>query len=179
MRRWLLILLAVSQIGAAKPALTDSNAFEPVSLIAIVANPDLFDGKRVRVEGFLILEFEGDSLYLDKSAYEASLTRNALWIGAPAWADPRTQRGLTRRYVFVEGTFNPRHHGHMGAWPGALENVRLIRPAFTRGDFEQYMLRNSNGVLRQAIPGGLAVFFGLLIAFSLLARLRIRRRPRL
>jgi hypothetical protein len=178
MSRRLLILLAASQIGAAIPASSGPNTFEPVSMIAIIANPERFDGKRVRVDGFLILEFEGNALYLDKDAHEGGLTKNAVWIDAPAWADTRAQKRLTGRYAHVEGTFNPRHHGHLGLWSGALEDVHLIQPTFTTTDFRREKFENSDAVLRQAMVPGLIVFFSLLIAFSLLNRLRIWPRPR-
>src|SRR6266850_7297599 len=35
-----------------------------VSLLELVARPELFDGKRVRVTGYVHLEFEGNALYL-------------------------------------------------------------------------------------------------------------------
>lgn len=177
MKRWLLVFFAASQIGAETPTYS-SRGLEAVPLVAVVANPGDYAGKRIRVEGFLILEFEGNSLYLDKEGYKAGLTGNALWVDTPSWADPAAQKRLSGRYALVEGTFNPLRHGHVGAWGGALENVSLIRPTSTRSDYQQWKIQNSDTVLLQAMPRGLAVFFSLLIAFSLIARLRIRRRPR-
>jgi hypothetical protein len=35
-------------------------------MIQLIANPQAWDGKHVRVIGFLRLEFEGDALYLHR-----------------------------------------------------------------------------------------------------------------
>src|SRR4051812_16809265 len=58
------------------PAMMDVSR---VSLITLIANPATYDGKRVRVIGFLRLEFEGNNLYVAKSDYEAAISKNAVW----------------------------------------------------------------------------------------------------
>jgi len=40
------------------------NGPEDVSLIQLIANPQAYDGKTVRITGFLHLEFEGNAIYL-------------------------------------------------------------------------------------------------------------------
>src|SRR4051812_30757429 len=52
------------------------------SLIELIARPELYDGKRVRVAGFADLEFEGNSLYLSREDYVQMLTRNGVWLDA-------------------------------------------------------------------------------------------------
>jgi hypothetical protein len=43
----------------------DPNAVD-VSVVQLIANPQLFDGKKVRFVGFLRREFEGDAFYLHR-----------------------------------------------------------------------------------------------------------------
>ena len=56
-----LVILACVLVLLA-PAVTPLPAEDPadVSLIQLIANPQMFDGKLVRVIGFLRLEFEGN-----------------------------------------------------------------------------------------------------------------------
>jgi hypothetical protein len=53
------------------------------SLIALIARPELYDGKVVRVIGFVRFEFEGNALYLSRLDYENAVSRNGLWIDPP------------------------------------------------------------------------------------------------
>ena len=50
-----------------------------VTLVQLIANPEKFDGKQIRVIGFLRLEFEGNVLYLHREDYENSLF-DGIWV---------------------------------------------------------------------------------------------------
>ena len=99
------------------------------SLIELIARPELYDGRRVRVMGFVNFEFEGNGLYLGREDWERSIIRNALWIDPPPGfeSDSGAARASpNRRYVIVEATFNARHRGHLSMFSGALENVTRL-----------------------------------------------------
>src|SRR5262245_15252541 len=53
-----------------------------VSLLQLVATPDVFDGKHVRVQGFVRIEHEGTAIYLHREDAEHMLTKNGLWLVA-------------------------------------------------------------------------------------------------
>jgi hypothetical protein len=72
--------------------------YQPVSLVALLASPERFDGHKVRVSGFITLGFEDLGLHLDKNAYDAGLRSNALWLDRPAWLSSRAARRLNGRY---------------------------------------------------------------------------------
>src|SRR6266404_9792094 len=94
------------------------NAQEPtdVTLIQLIANPDKFDGRLIRVIGFLRLEFEGNVLYLHREDYENAILGNGIWVDVtPA---------LTMNYVLPEGVFSSGDRGHMGMWSGTIKQVR-------------------------------------------------------
>ena len=99
------------------------------SLITLIARPELYDGKPVRVVGFIRFEFEGNALYMSRADYENNVTRNGLWIdpppgfrsfNGPVKAKPNSQ------YALVEAIFSARNRGHMGMWSGALEHVTRL-----------------------------------------------------
>src|ERR1041385_6933670 len=92
-----------------------------VSMVQLIATPEKFDGKVVRVTGFLSLEFEGVGLYLHREDFQ-NMTRNGLWIRPPE----KTDLNLSRHYVEVVGTFEAKEGGHMGAFPAGIGNVTKI-----------------------------------------------------
>jgi hypothetical protein len=94
-----------------------------VSMIELLANPERFHKKQVRVEGFLNLTFEGNALYLHKEDFEHSLDRNGLWLSVPKGWHGTGQPCTNKTYVLMEGVFNAEQTGHMGLWSGSLESV--------------------------------------------------------
>jgi hypothetical protein len=98
-----------------------------VSIVQLLATPEKFDGKLVRVFGFLRLAFEGDALYLHREDDAQGLTRNAVWVDRTE-AMEREQAKLNAHYVLVEGMFDAEDTGHMGLFGGALKKVTRIIP---------------------------------------------------
>lgn len=92
-----------------------------VSLIQLIANPEKFHGKYVRVVGFVNLEFEGDAIYLHEDDYKYGLTKNGLWLTLSGEQDIRK---FDRKYVLVQGTFNAKDQGHGDLFSGAVENIK-------------------------------------------------------
>jgi len=86
-----------------------------VGLIQLLQSPGEFDGKRVRLVGFMHQQAGDDALYLHQ---EDTAQGSALWVDAPADAT-----GLDGKLVVCEGTFNAGKHGHPGTYGGELENV--------------------------------------------------------
>ncbi|MFZ1058039.1 MAG: hypothetical protein WAP47_02480 [Candidatus Rokuibacteriota bacterium] len=93
-----------------------------VSLIQIIANPTAFDQRRVLVEGYVVLEFEHQAIYLSEADAKHTITRNGLWLDV----NERVYAARARfhgRYALVEGTFNARRRGHLGLSSGVIENI--------------------------------------------------------
>jgi hypothetical protein len=113
--------------------LSGLNGEEPINatLLQLLANPEKFDGKLIRVIGFLRLEFEGDALYFHREDYENALLGNGIWVDAtPEMKKQKT--GLNMNYVLLEGVFNSGDKGHMDLWSGAIQQIRraeVWRPA--------------------------------------------------
>jgi hypothetical protein len=102
-----------------------ANKPENVSLVQLIANPDQYDGKLVRVFGYLNLEFEGDALYLHEEDFRRGLTRNGIWVSLVAAKVKQTTRP-NRRYVLVEGVFNAKDNGHMGLFAGSIGAIQRL-----------------------------------------------------
>jgi hypothetical protein len=96
-----------------------------VSIIQLVANPAVYDGKVVRLIGFIHFEFEGNAIYLHKEDYDHAITNDGLWVDlAPGFSAKECQG----RYVIIEGTFRANDHGHMGMWSGAVRGITRCDP---------------------------------------------------
>ena len=113
-----------------QPGSTDPRPGEPIldaSLIQLIANPDRYDGKPVRVLGFLHVEFEGTALYLSRDDANYLITRNGLWISFERSPGPKSP--VNRKFVLIEGTFDKTLVGHMGSWSGGIRAIRRVEEA--------------------------------------------------
>ena len=91
-----------------------------LSMVDLIANPELFDGAKVLVVGYVHVEFEGRGLYLHKDDFVYHITRNGLWLAETNIVD------LTKcqdTYAYVKGIFRAGIGGHNDAWSGTLERV--------------------------------------------------------
>jgi hypothetical protein len=101
-----------------------ASATEPldVSLIQLIANPKDFDGKIVRLIGFVKLEFEGNAIYFHQDDYKFGISKNALWLDITE--DIRKKQAhFDERYIILEGTFNAENTGHMGMFSGSIQKI--------------------------------------------------------
>ena len=93
-----------------------------VSLIQLIANPLSFDGKRVLLTGYVVLEAENTAVYLHEDDARYGIARNGLWLEVPRGGESHRAR-FHQQYVLIEGTFDARRRGHRGMFSGTLENI--------------------------------------------------------
>jgi hypothetical protein len=95
------------------------------SLIELISSPERFRGLWVRVIGYVVLEFEGNAVYMHEEDFVHGIMRNALWLEVSSNGPPTLARP---GYAIVEGRFAADVHGHMGLFSGALTELRRISP---------------------------------------------------
>jgi hypothetical protein len=95
-----------------------------VSLLQLIAAPDAFDGKYVRVHGFVCIEHEGTAVYLHREDCEHVLTKNGLWLKAEGSKEAQ----VNDRYALIEGRFTAKKKGHRDLWSGSIEEVTRMEP---------------------------------------------------
>jgi hypothetical protein len=93
-----------------------------VSLLQLIATPDAFEGKYVRVHGFVRIEHEGTAIYLHREDYEHMLTKNGLWLAASVAVAEGSKEAQ------VQGRFTAKTQGHLGLWSGAIEDITRMQP---------------------------------------------------
>jgi len=94
---------------------TSHDAIE-VSLINLIATPEQYDGKLVRVIGVGEVKFESNGLYFSKDDYKKVITKNAVWLELDEKLLETTYENLKKsngKYVLVEGIFNSKKKGHL------------------------------------------------------------------
>lgn len=98
---------------------------QPVNatMVQLIANPEKFDGKLIRVIGFLRLEFEGNVLYLHREDFENSILGDGIWVNVNPEMTNQSN-ALNMHYVILVGFFSSRDHGHMGMWSGTITQIR-------------------------------------------------------
>ena len=96
------------------------------SIIQLLARPEVYDGKRVRLAGYIHFEFEGNGIYLHREDEQRNLFRNGFWVQVKEGSSIAPQ--CQDRYVLVEGTFVSRNHGHLGLWSGAIVDITRCTP---------------------------------------------------
>ena len=109
---------------------------QEVSLVQLIANPNQYDGKLVRVIGFCRLEFEGNALYLHREDFEMHIHKNGIWLQA-GWPVPENLVEMSDEYVIVEAVFSAERKGHFGMWSGSLEQVTRLDRWGPRSEIER------------------------------------------
>jgi len=101
-------------------------AAEDVSLIQLIANPQTYDEKTIRVIGFLRLEFEGNVLYLHNEDFLHGIEKNGLWVDLPRDITQEQIRTINNHYVICTAKFVAKMHGHMSMNSGEVSNITRL-----------------------------------------------------
>lgn len=90
-----------------------------VSLAELLKAPERYHRSRVRVEGEVVLEFEGNTLCPVRKPTD---WQTCAWLDIENLKDP----GFRRAHAVVEGTFDGENLGHLGIAGGTIEKITLI-----------------------------------------------------
>lgn len=104
----------------------DTSVIKDVSIIALIANPLLYNHSKIRIIGYLHLEFEGTCIYIHKEDYKNAISKNALWIDLISREKMRSLQKFSDHYVIIEGIFNAGDKGHMEMNSGTVTNISRI-----------------------------------------------------
>jgi len=101
-----------------------TDGFEPVSLIALIANPSKFHARKILTVGYLRFEFEAQGLFLSRDDGKILVTKNATWLEVNEKSlDAKVMRALSGKWVRIIGVVNAKDNGHMGMYSLAIENI--------------------------------------------------------
>jgi hypothetical protein len=98
------------------------------SIVELIANPLKYDNKRVRIIGFVRLEFEGNAIYLHREDFLHGISENSVWVNVPKAITKEQMTEVNEKYVICEGVFHASSHGHMGMFSGELSDINRLEP---------------------------------------------------
>lgn len=93
------------------------------SLVHVIAHPERYHDKLIKLIGFCSLKFEGKAIYLSESDYVYGVTKNGIWLSAEL-SDNNMK--LHNNYIIVVGTFDMNYQGHLEGYFGSLTNLTRL-----------------------------------------------------
>jgi hypothetical protein len=121
---WMMAAVLAMNLGFAQ--LAQAAAAQTVPMQQLLADPQRFEGQRVRTTGFLRLQFEANALYQSRDDFNNAVMQHAIWLDLTN-AQLRRLGKLNNGHVVVEGVFTAQYKGSGGKWPGALRPVADVR----------------------------------------------------
>lgn len=107
----------------------DLQNIEDISLINLIAFPEKFNKKLIRVIGICEIEFEGNGLYFSESDYDQTITKNAVWLDIDEKLPSMTYEDLKKmngKYVIIEGVFDAKDKGHFDMYSGSIKEINRL-----------------------------------------------------
>jgi hypothetical protein len=109
-----------------EPSNVNLKYVQEVSIISLISNPEKYNGSRVRIIGYLNMEYENDAIYLHKEDYDLKINKNSIGIEIlRRQRDSLNSKGYNNKYVFVEGTFNM-HRANEGSFNSSVVKITRL-----------------------------------------------------
>jgi hypothetical protein len=118
-----IVIFAACLLGVGSAQSNDSAALK-VALVSLITRPENFDGKRVQVSAWGVIEYEGAALYLSEADHQYLITRDGVWLDLSGISkEPEEATG----YFQVVGTFLAGDvlRGHAGRLTKIEKIIRL------------------------------------------------------
>jgi hypothetical protein len=120
----LIFAIVLSSLEAIEPS---PNSFTNVSMMQVITTPDRYDGKMVKLRGYLHVRAEDTALYFTKDHADYRLKENGIWIVLrESPYSFKEQQHLDGAYVVIEGVFDMKQRGHFSAWQGGIHTVTRL-----------------------------------------------------
>lgn len=91
-----------------------------LSMVQLLANPEKYDGDRIRVAGYIHFEPDSNAIYLHREDLEHHIFRNGVWVSMSEGTSPE---GCQDSYVVIEGVYRARTTGRMSLWSGEITRI--------------------------------------------------------
>ena len=123
-------LFALGKVVAQEPspATREPSAYTPdVSLISLIATPEKFDGKYVRISGVAYFDQKANlySIFLTREDKRRANGANSIFLYlAPSLGNVS---GLNDKFVLAQGVFRAQDHGRLNSFAAALAEVDRVK----------------------------------------------------
>ena len=93
-----------------------------VGMVALLAAPERYEGKRILTHGFLSIHFENDALYLHEEDFRHALTKNSFALRLTE-AQRKQFKPLSQKYVVIAGRMYSCGPERSDLWGGAIGDI--------------------------------------------------------
>jgi hypothetical protein len=96
----------------------------PLSVLDLLLNSKNYVNQTIKVEGYLIREFEHSALYFSKEGLGNRMSSQAIWID---WQNSKViGNNCNNKLVIIYCKFKPGPYGHRGMFRGELYDIEDI-----------------------------------------------------
>jgi starvation-inducible outer membrane lipoprotein len=103
-----------------------SIACRDLSMLALISNPQTYDKQRVRIKGFIHLEFEGNCIYLHEEDFTQHIEKNGLCLEFKNQGAVDSIFKFSDHYVTIEGVFDSHNLGYMSMNSGCIKQITSL-----------------------------------------------------
>jgi hypothetical protein len=115
-----------SYVDTTAKSIVSPKLYEEVSIISLLATPDKYNGRAVRIIGYLNMEYENDAIYFHEEDYLHKISKNC--IGVEIHKQDRQlshYQSCNKKYVFVEGIFDM-NRKNTGSFDCSIINIKRL-----------------------------------------------------
>ena len=94
------------------------------SVLSLTATPEEFDGKRVRVVGYVVSQMEVWGVFDSEADRREGGFKRGVWL--ETYGTPYAQ--VNEADAIVEGTYDASSCGHLGMWSGTIREITRLEP---------------------------------------------------
>jgi hypothetical protein len=131
-KKWVRILfftmpmVIVSMRHQSSIAFAESQEPQNVSMVALLANVQNFDGKLILTQGFLLIKPDMDTLYLHEEDYRYGLDKNGFVLDIPENQRYKLKE-LNLKYVLIVGIMHSKNPDAVYRCSGTIVNITRLQ----------------------------------------------------
>jgi hypothetical protein len=97
----------------------------PLSVLDLLINGDKYGSTIIKVEGYIIQEFEQCAIYFSKEGLDMKMSSQAIWINSK---DSKVEaiHIYNNKLVILYGKYKAGPSGHLGAYRGEIYDIEQI-----------------------------------------------------
>ena len=130
MRKLICVLTFSMFASACSQQKSPAPEIESVAMVQLIVTPERFEGKKVRVSGYMEESAKDYALYTNKEDAGFVIFKNGLWLDSPK-CENLQQDIQGPQNVLIEGVFSSAKKGDNNRFSGGLINITRCSGWFT------------------------------------------------
>lgn len=119
---FVLVWFFLAALGGGDSLASEERPSKPlrVAVVALVVNPDRYEGAEIEVTAWGVLKYEMAALFVTEADYRHLVFENAIWLDLPE--EPRFPKDA-KGYMTVIGRF---HSGDARGYAGRITEIKTV-----------------------------------------------------